>query len=235
MFALYLTLGMEGIYMVFRNQITWLQALIVIFVSTFITISITLVRDLGNENIIKWYNFDILLYSCIVAFLFLYKVSYCYLRDEWDVFALLRWRSYVLFILAITLQFLISNWLLNIPLLSTWDLLTSPTAYYLDATGAQKVSFIIGMTLLAAIAEEAIFRGIILKKLLTRFNLFISVCLSSLFFSIVHLPSTFTDAFLFFLLGVLTASLYRLTRSLSISIIFHSTWNLFIIFYSNYL
>ncbi|EJR50942.1 hypothetical protein IIO_06375 [Bacillus cereus VD115] len=221
--------------MAYKNKITWLQVFIVMFVSTFINISITLVRDLGNENIIKWYNFDILLYSCIIAFLFLYKVSYCYLRNEWDVFALLRWKNYLFFLLAIILPYLISNWLLNISFLSIWDLLTSPTAYYYDATWAQKASFIIGATLLAALAEEAIFRGIILKKLLTRCNLFISVCLSSLFFSIAHLPSTFTDAFLFFLFGVLTASLYRLTRSLSIPIIFHSTWNLFIIFYSNYL
>ncbi|PDM36956.1 hypothetical protein CMV37_27770 [Bacillus cereus] len=64
--------------------------------------------------------------------------------------------------------------------------------------GHKKLLFIIGMTLLTAIAEEAIFRGIIFNKLLEKFNLFISMCLSAALFSILHLPITFTDAFIAF-------------------------------------
>ncbi|MDA2780712.1 type II CAAX endopeptidase family protein [Bacillus cereus group sp. Bc002] len=218
-----------------KKKITWLQVFFILITSSIIVITTTLVRNLGNENIITWFNFEISLYSIIVTFLFLYSASYHYLKGEWNLFALLKWKNYILFFTAIILQFIISAWLLNIPLLSTWKLLTSPTAYYFEATWAQKTLFIIGMALLTAIAEEAIFRGIIFNKLLEKFNLFISMCLSAALFSILHLPITFTDAFIAFLLGILATSLYRFTRSLSIPIIFHSIWNLFIIFYSNYL
>ncbi|HSO58853.1 MAG TPA: type II CAAX endopeptidase family protein [Paenisporosarcina sp.] len=90
---------------------------------------------------------------------------------------------------------------------------------------------IIQMVLLGPIVEELVFRRIILNVFSKKFNIYVSIVLTSFLFSSWHMSLlSFPD--LFWLSMVYSYS-YYLTNRLSVPIILHIIWNLFA--YSIYL
>ncbi len=83
---------------------------------------------------------------------------------------------------------------------------------------------IISMVILTPIFEEIFVRGIILRKLLNRYTPFLSIIVSSVFFTLMHIPS-FSSLLGYFLMGLILGAVYFQTRSLLYSIILHSLWN----------
>lgn len=84
--------------------------------------------------------------------------------------------------------------------------------------------------LLVAAAEEFIFRGLILRKLLRHINNWLALLISAALFAIVHLTNTdiTTLGILNVFLGGLVFGIsYMLTRSLPLVILFHFAWNFF--------
>lgn len=78
---------------------------------------------------------------------------------------------------------------------------------------------IIAITLVAPIVEELVFRGAILKYLLTRFSTWNAIVMSSAIFGIVHLNPTQTIAA--FIIGMAIGWIYYRTRKLGTCIIMH--------------
>lgn len=77
--------------------------------------------------------------------------------------------------------------------------------------------------ILAPITEELLFRGLLYGMLRSRFNIAVSVILSSLAFAGSHLDM---GGFLqYFGLGVIFSLAYERTRCLLISVLMHSLWN----------
>lgn len=84
--------------------------------------------------------------------------------------------------------------------------------------------------LLVAAAEEFIFRGLILRKLLHLVNRWLALLISAALFAVVHLTNTdITPLGIFnvFLGGMVFGISYMLTRSLPLVILFHFAWNFF--------
>jgi len=83
-------------------------------------------------------------------------------------------------------------------------------------------------TLLTALTEELIFRGMMLRAIEQRFGGMMGVFLSSMVFAGAHLFNTTCTSVAFIniaLAGMVFGAMYMLTRSLWMSISFHAAWN----------
>jgi membrane protease YdiL (CAAX protease family) len=83
---------------------------------------------------------------------------------------------------------------------------------------------------IVAIVEETLFRGYILKNLMSSFNKYTALILSSILFSIMHGLNPNIDLFsLFdlFLAGIVLGLSYIYTKNLWFPIAMHLSWNLF--------
>lgn len=91
--------------------------------------------------------------------------------------------------------------------------------------------FIGVLTLMAAaVGEEWVFRGYILRNLLQSFNKTTALCASALLFTLAHSnnPDVHPIALVnIFLAGMITGLGYMQTRNLWFSILFHFSWNFF--------
>lgn len=96
---------------------------------------------------------------------------------------------------------------------------------FLELAGQNGAYSFISIVIAAPIIEELIFRGIILHGLLQRYSPIKSIIISSVLFGIVHLnPWQFVSALI---IGIFSGWVYYRTRKLTLSIIIHSTNNLF--------
>jgi uncharacterized protein len=76
------------------------------------------------------------------------------------------------------------------------------------------------ITVIGPIAEEFMFRGVLLKRIIAKTTMWSGVLISSLFFGMLH--ADFVGAFLF---GVLSSLLFLRTGNLLLPILFHSLNN----------
>jgi len=83
--------------------------------------------------------------------------------------------------------------------------------------------------ILAPILEEIIYRGIIFKILKEYYSLYLSIIISSVFFSVMH--SDVNGLIYYFFIGVILAYIYHCTKSLVLNIIFHFLINLMAAFF----
>jgi len=96
---------------------------------------------------------------------------------------------------------------------------------FLEVAGRTGISSFIVIVIAAPILEELIFRGIILKGLLTKYTPIKSIIISSLLFGIVHLnPWQFIAAMI---IGVFSGWIYYKTKKLTLSILIHMVNNFF--------
>ena len=81
-----------------------------------------------------------------------------------------------------------------------------------------------------AIGEEVLFRGYILKNLMTSFNKYVALIVSSILFALIHGLNPNIDLFSLtnlFLAGILLGLSYLYTKNLWFPIALHLSWNLF--------
>src|SRR5690606_17045387 len=94
------------------------------------------------------------------------------------------------------------------------------------------IFYFISIVFITPILEEIYFRGIILSQLNKIYNVFWSILISSLLFSIYHMDYEQSQISLFF--GLLSGYLYAKTNNLFISVLLHSLINFFIFFTMNH-
>ncbi len=94
-----------------------------------------------------------------------------------------------------------------------------------ELTFPEKIAFGISLTLLVPVAEELIFRGIILQEFLSTMKPAAAVILTGAFFAVVHIqPIQVGYAFL---CGVVISAVYVLSRSIFLTILLHGVYNFF--------
>lgn len=79
----------------------------------------------------------------------------------------------------------------------------------------------------APIAEEVVFRGVLFPAIIKRYGLIAGVVLSSLIFTLVHINPIQMISVL--PLGIYLAIMYHRTRSIYPGMILHATWNLMVL------
>lgn len=113
-------------------------------------------------------------------------------------------------------------WLALLTVVVIQCLISQPIVILLDKGTTNEVfdlATILGSLILAPVLEEIIFRGILLRGLLTRYSSALSIVLSSLLFALIHINMTqITPAFL---LGLLFGLIFVKTHSLIFTIILH--------------
>ncbi|QTD38193.1 CPBP family intramembrane metalloprotease [Polaribacter batillariae] len=83
---------------------------------------------------------------------------------------------------------------------------------------------------IVAIVEETLFRGYVLKNLMSSFHKYIALILSSILFSLAHSFNPNVDLFslfVLFLAGIVLGLSYIYTKNLWFPIAMHLSWNLF--------
>jgi len=102
---------------------------------------------------------------------------------------------------------------------------------------------IINSVLFVGITEELVFRGWILNSLLSRFNIWIALILSSVLFVLIHFPTWIYTGKLMailtsgsfiqvFVLSIIFGISFIKSRSIFVPMMLHMSWNLFtILFY----
>jgi len=89
-------------------------------------------------------------------------------------------------------------------------------------------NLLIARVFLIPISEELFFRKFIQKGLQDYYNGYIAIIISCLLFTIVHL-SDFHNMFLIFFGALISSILYYKSNSIIPSILFHISWNLFVL------
>jgi len=101
-----------------------------------------------------------------------------------------------------------------------------------DATGLELGLLILGVTVIAPIGEELVFRGALLRGLQRRYAVGVAIAGSALAFALVHVFLDLGTAFglpALVLLGLISAWRAVKTRSLSQSIALHAGFNLLVV------
>lgn len=95
--------------------------------------------------------------------------------------------------------------------------------------------FMVTVILIGPIREELVFRGLIFANLKKWNKDIISMLISAILFSLLHLPFNHlrvTDFLVYFMSGLVFAHFYKKTRSISWVILLHVIWNGFVYYMS---
>jgi membrane protease YdiL (CAAX protease family) len=150
-----------------------------------------------------------------------------------------RWRwliaAVVITVISVTLRIPIVNW---IRARIFWD------PFGMGAEGVSRTTFIVGtdhsfswvnlalvlfsMGVLIPFSEELYFRGLLHSSFQSRVGLGLRILLSSLLFGLWHLPAI-SSAVSSFLLGLVLAIAYELSRSIWLPIVLHVTHNILLV------
>ncbi|WP_186320491.1 CPBP family intramembrane glutamic endopeptidase [Fictibacillus phosphorivorans] len=216
-----------------KRILTWKQVVgILIVMFGCMALGVVLYKQ-SNIRFITWYNGSGIIELSFIIGLILYRPTRAYLMSSWSIRALIKWTNYAWLIGGFVLMIFLCSWLFQIPLESTWDILSSPISQYPLAEKWQIVLFLLGTGVIAPVFEEALFRGIIYRKLYETRGMVIGLFVSSLTFTFAHFSMSLSYTIEIFVFGILLAIIYQFTRSLSIPILLHGAWNIFAAFYFN--
>ncbi len=94
----------------------------------------------------------------------------------------------------------------------------------------KEIIFSILLFIIVAFAEEVVFRGYVLKNLMTSFNKYVALIISSFLFAVAHGINPNIDLLSLanlFLAGIILGITYIYTKNLWFPIALHLSWNLF--------
>lgn len=111
-------------------------------------------------------------------------------------------------------------------IINSFESLTNPASISSLNFGWKYVFYFISSIIFAPIIEEIVFRGIILKRLIsdTEINTFFAVLFTSFLFSLTH--STITGVLISLALGLVFCLVYINTRNIYYCIVLHAIYNL---------
>ena len=173
----------------------------------------------------------IIIYGSVICLICLFPRSRKFYRRAFDFNVLKEPKTYQFIIIAFLAIFIANLVIFNRSLSSTFDLLTSDFSLTALLKGMELFQFILYIVIIAPIMEEMLFR-IPLSILMNKKTYFIiGLLISSVLFAFLH-----PDYPLFgFTLGVTLGIIFKLSNSIVPAILLHIIWNVFSLFYYNYI
>ena len=166
-----------------------------------------------------------------VILLFIFPRTRAFYSKLLDFGVLKRLNTYIVIVLALLFIFISNLFINNKSLSATYNLLTSSYSSTIMLDPYELVLFIINLTILVPIFEELLFRAP-LSIWANKFpSYLITLLISSVLFGFTHPEYPFFG----FILGIAFGLVFRLTKSLIPAILTHFLWNVFSLFYFNYL
>ena len=175
-----------------------------------------------QEASLTWRAIVFILAAVILLFIF---------RKLLDFGVLKRLNTYIVIVLALLFIFISNLFINNKSLSATYNLLTSSYSSTIMFDTYELVLFIINLTILVPIFEELLFRAPLSIWANKLPSYLIVLLISSVLFGFTH-PEYPLFAFI---LGIVFSLVFRLTNSLIPAILTHFLWNVFSLFYFNYL
>ncbi len=168
-----------------------------------------------------------------VLFLFIFPKTRAFYIKLLDFSVLKRLNTYVIIFMALLLIFISNLFIFNRSLSATFDYLTNSYSrtgtMMLDTY--ELVLFIINLTLLLPIFEELVFRAPISIWANKLPSYLITLFISSVLFGFTHPEYPLFG----FILGIAFGLVFRFTKSLIPALLTHFLWNVFTLFYYNYI
>lgn len=114
---------------------------------------------------------------------------------------------------------------------TTWYYLSHPYATITDSTPYKLVLYAIGLVVIRPFLEEIIFRVLLQGYLQSKINKWFALIISSVLFGVMHFDNMVHSGIHGFVYGYL----FMKFRSIYPSLILHVCWNLYAMFYFNYI
>ena len=174
---------------------------------------------------------EIIIYGTLVVLIYIFPRSRQLYKKSFDLSVLKKYQTYLLILSAFLTIFFANLIVFDRSLLSTINFLTSSYSQTVFLDDLKLVTLIVGIVIIAPVFEELLFRVPISIWLDRRFYYLAVLLISSTLFGMMH-----SEYPLFgFILGIVLGVIYKLTKSVIPAILVHFLWNLFALFYYNYI
>ena len=172
-----------------------------------------------------------MLILAVIFLLFIFPKTRAFYINLLNFGILKRLNTYVVIALALGFIFISNLFMSNRSLSATYNLLTSSYSATMMLNPYELVLFITSITILKPIFEELIFRAP-LSIWTNKFpSYLLTLFISSVVFGFFHPEYPLFG----FILGIVFGVVFRLTNSLIPAILTHILWNVFSLFYFNYI
>lgn len=204
-----------------------------IWLNLFTVWSLILMFFFGYLNLIDhpWYFNGYYEPFLFIIPIFIYKPIRKWLMKQWGFRQFLRPRLYVVFVVGIIVYFLI-HYMVYYNMFNhfLWYLQGLPGYFFektqhSSATHYQSWSIILLGCVIVPICEEAFFRGILMNFLKKRYNLWIGLIVSSVFFTIGHFDLGVDRLIALMVSGIIFGLVTHFSKSIVPAIIIHGIWN----------
>lgn len=211
-----------------------MYSLLIKMIFTFIFILL-----LTKDNFFQWYNTSLVVGIYIIGLLFFTKSLKEFVKKSLSQQSLMKFSTYIYILISYFILFFSIIILYDMPITTTIDILTSPSKKYFNSTDFQVFLFIMGTGIITPIWEEILFKGILLNYLIHRSNKIIAVIVVTFIFPLLHFSGlklgVENDLVIIYLVGLLTTLIFLKTKSVWPAIILHIIYNIFSIYYWNYI
>ena len=173
----------------------------------------------------------LIIYGALLGLICLFPKSRQLYKKSFDFSVLKKVQTYLLIITAFLTIFFASLIIFKRSLSSTFNLLTSNYSQTLFLDSFELGSLLAGMLIIAPVFEELMFR-VPLSIWMNRHSYFIfALLVSSIIFGMMHSEYPLFGV----ILGIVFGIVYRVTKSIVPGILVHFLWNLFSLYYFNYI
>ncbi|MFD3445565.1 CPBP family intramembrane glutamic endopeptidase [Microbacteriaceae bacterium 4G12] len=182
---------------------------------------------LFNRHLVEklFSGYPLLFIDALAFFLafFAYRPVRMFLRGIWDFSVLKQGKTYMYLGIALIVNAAVQYIMLSVlGVESATQQRATLGVASLEHTALEYALYIIAVACVTPIKEELIFRGIVYRFLEQKYNFWIGIVVSSLFFGILHAGFPITA----FIMGAIFAYLYKKTNSIVTPICLHIIWNL---------
>lgn len=181
----------------------------------------------------EWFYSNIITFVLFILVLTLFKNVRLAISKYFNPTMFKRGSFYLLLILCIlSFYFLAAIYYgRGIDLTTTWYYLTHPQYTVPDKTLYKLILFSFGLVVIRPFIEEIVYRVLIQGYLHSKFNKWVALFTASFIFGIMHFDNMIHAG----IHGLVYGFLFMKYRSIYPSLILHIIWNLYALFYFNYI
>ncbi len=173
----------------------------------------------------------LIIYGALLGLIYVFPKTRQLYKKSFDFSVLKKFPTYLLILTAFLTIFFANLVIFKRSLSSTFNLLTSNYSQTLFLDTFELVSLLVSKLIIAPVFEELMFRVPLSIWMNRRFYFIFALLVSSIIFGMMHSEYPLFGV----ILGIVFGIVYGLTKSIVPGILVHFLWNLFSLYYFNYI
>ncbi|MCP3738042.1 CPBP family intramembrane glutamic endopeptidase [Rossellomorea sp. BNER] len=174
---------------------------------------------------------EMIIYGTLVCLICIFPKPRQLYKKSFDFSVLKKFQTYLLILIAFFTIFTANLIIFKRSLSSTLNLLTSSYSQTMLLSDFELVTLVVGILIIGPVFEELLFRVPISIWINRRFYFLAVLLISSILFGIMHSEYPVFG----FVLGIVLGGVFKLTKSVVPVMLVHFLWNIFALFYYNYI